>query len=60
MTCEDICRYGLLCKNPAKWVTPSIKHRGPGGRKVCGVHRHRWEDFFNKCKPLTGSAEPKA
>lgn len=48
MKCESCCRYGLPCKNPAKWVTPSHKF-ATGGVKVCGVHKYRFETYFHKC-----------
>lgn len=49
--CEAICRYALPCKHKAKWVTPKTDGAW-GGRKVCGVHKARFETVFHRCAPL--------
>jgi len=57
--CEDMCRYGLACRNAAKWVTPKTKF-AVGGRKVCGVHKHRHNTWNNHCAAIMpGSANSK-
>lgn len=49
--CEAGCRYGLSCKYKAKWLTPNTDGAF-GGRKVCGVHKNRYETVRHRCTPL--------
>jgi len=51
-TCDDICRYGIRCRNKAKWLTPKTKY-AEGGRRVCGLHKARHETFFARCQELS-------
>lgn len=51
--CEDVRRKDLTrCTMPAKWLTPAIRKWSTGGKKVCGVHKHRHETALHKCVKL--------
>jgi hypothetical protein len=51
--CEGICRYGRACRNTARWLTPPFRNQLPViVRRVCGVHKGRFETFGDKCELL--------
>lgn len=52
--CEDLrASDHKRCTLLAKWITPKIRSKiQPGGMKVCGKHKHRYETFYQKCEPI--------